>query len=127
LAAPAGDVLRAGYGGGFFHPTTGYSLPFAVRLALHVASRSPENPLDGAFVAALRAQQRFCVLLNRLLYRAMPEGERWRVLARFHQLPPQVIARFYSMELTRADRARILCGRPPRGIDLRKAFRELRA
>ena len=131
-ALPVHDdgVLRAGYGGAFFHPTTGYSFPAALRLALHVASRPPEQALDAAFlrvVEGLRRQQRFCLLLNRLLYRAVPEAERWRVLARFHQLPEDTIARFYALQMTGKDRARIVCGRPPRGVSLRAAFRELRA
>lgn len=125
-ALPAQDgVLRAGYGGAFFHPTTGYSFPMALRLALHVAARPPEDALDPAFVSSLRAQQRFCLLLNRLLYRAVPEKDRWRVLARFHRLPEDTIARFYALEMTSADRARIVCGRPLRGVSLRAAFREL--
>ena len=129
LPAPEG-ILRAGYGGAFFHPTTGYSFPAALRLALHVASRPPEQAMDADFhqlVAGLRGQQRFCLLLNRLLYRAVPEAERWRVLARFHQLPEDTIARFYALQMTGQDRARIVCGRPPRGVSLRAAFRELRA
>ena len=120
-------ILRAGYGGAFFHPTTGYSFPSALRLALHVAARIPEDALDADFVAGLRVQQRFCLLLNRLLYRAVPEAERWRVFARFHRLPEDTIARFYALEMTSADRARIICGRPLRGVSLRAAFRELRA
>ncbi len=122
-------TLHAGYGGAFFHPTTGYSFPAAVRLALHVAGRPPEQALDASFdrlVSELRVQQRFCMMLNRLLYRAVPEAERWRVLARFHQLPEETIARFYALQMTGQDRARIVCGRPPRGISLRSAFRELR-
>ena len=129
LPAPDG-VLRAGYGGAFFHPTTGYSFPAALRLALHVASRPPEQALDAGYlrmVAGLRSQQRFCLLLNRLLYRAVPEAERWRVFARFHQLPEETIARFYALQMTGADRARIVCGKPPFGVSFRKAFRELRA
>ena len=128
LAAPSG-ILRAGYGGAFFHPTTGYSFPAALRLALHVAARPPEEALDADFlrlVSELRGQQRFCLLLNRLLYRAVPEADRWRVMARFYQLPEETIARFYALQLTPADRARIVCGRPPHGVSLRAAFRELR-
>lgn len=120
---PADGVVRAGYGGGLFHPTTGYSLPLAVRLALHLAESGPDL---GELLAPVRAQQRFCALLNRLLFRAVPEGERWRVFSRFHRLPAATIARFYALRLTRADRARILCGRPPAGVSLRRAFAELR-
>lgn len=116
-----GSPLRAGYGGGFFHPVTGYSLPLAVRFALRVAA----GALDARWLLQVRAQQRFALLLNRLLYRATPEAERWRVLSRFHALPADVIRRFYALESTHADRARILCGRPPRGISLRRALEAL--
>ena len=120
--------LRAGYGGGFFHPVTGYSFPAALRLALHVATREPEDVFDTAYrelIAGLRSQQKFGVLLNRLLYRAVEEADRWRVLSRFYRLPAPVIARFYALSSTRADRARILCGRPPRGVSLRRAVEAL--
>jgi lycopene beta-cyclase len=120
--------LRAGYGGGFFHPVTGYSFPAALRLALHVATREPERVFDGAYrelTTGLRSQQKFGVLLNRLLYRAVEEADRWRVLSRFYRLPAPVIARFYALSSTRADRARILCGRPPRGVSLRRAVEAL--
>ncbi len=117
--------LRAGYAGGFFHPVTGYSFPAAIRLALHVASRAPEDIFDAAYaslIADLRAQQRFALLLNRLLYRAVGEENRWAVLSRFYGLPAATARRFYALSTTRADRARIVCGRPPRGISLRKAL-----
>jgi lycopene beta-cyclase len=113
--------LRAGYGGGFFHPVTGYSLPLAVRLALRIAA----GDLDARWLGQVRAQQRFGLLLNRLLYRATPAKERWRVLSRFHGLSAATIRRFYALESTRGDRARILCGRPPRGVSLRRALEAL--
>jgi lycopene beta-cyclase len=68
---------------------------------------------------------RFFTLLNRLLFRAVPPAERWRVLERFHGLPVETIERFYAMRTTAADRARILFGRPPRGLSWRAALREL--
>lgn len=36
-------VLLGGYQGGWFHPTTGYSFPVALRVALHVAGRDPRE------------------------------------------------------------------------------------
>jgi len=108
---PRGD--RLGYGGGFFHPVTGYSLPLAVRIAIGKPPR------------ALQDQQRFALLLNRLLYRATAPEHRWRVLSRFHALPGPLILRFHDLETTRADRLRILCGRPPRGVSLRRALEAL--
>ena len=38
-----GGVLEAGYGGGWFHPGTGYSLPVAARLAEAVAATQAEQ------------------------------------------------------------------------------------
>jgi len=116
--------LRAGYAGGFFHPTTGYSLPVAVRLAARLAAVAPEKAKGAA--AALRAehdrQARFCRLLNWLLFRAYPPEQRFHVLERFYRLPEATIRRFYALELTMADRARLLLGRPPAGLSLRAAF-----
>ena len=119
--APSG-AMRAGYGGGLFHPTTGYSLPVALRFALYVASR----PAAGAradyarWLAEHHRQQRFCVRLNRLLFDAFAPEQRHHVLERFYRLPVETIRRFYALETTATDRARILCGRPPSGFSLRR-------
>jgi len=124
-APRASSPLRAGYAGGFFHPTTGYSFPVAMRLALHVADREPGSVFDAEFDAFLREharQQRYACLLNRLLFQAVPNDARRNVLERFYQLPEASVARFYALATTPFDRARILCGRPPRGISLTRAF-----
>lgn len=123
-AAPAiTGALRAGYGGGLFHPTTGYSLPVALRFALFIASR-PAAAARGADYARWlrehRKQQRFCVRLNRLLFEAFAPEQRHHVLERFYRLPVETIRRFYALETTATDRARILCGRPPSGFSLRR-------
>ena len=126
--ASAGSPLVAGYRGGFFHPTTGYSFPAALRVALHVAERDPGAVFDDAWTALMAEharQARFGLLLNRLLFRTMPPDERWRVLARFYTLPEATIRRFYAMTTTTLDRARIVCGRPPQGIALGRAFAEM--
>ena len=128
-AVPEGP-LRLGYAGGLFHPTTGYSLPVAVRLAEHLASREPEDARGPAFSDLLRVharQARFCRLLNWLLFCAYPPAERFRVLERFYRLPEATIGRFYAMQLTFGDRARLVLGRPPGGLSLRSAFRHMQA
>jgi lycopene beta-cyclase len=121
--AGEGSPIRAGYSGGLFHPTTGYSFPIALRFALHVASR----PVQLAFAAEYRSwlsrhqrQVRFGVLLNRLLFEAFVPAQRYGVLERFYRLPAATIRRFYALETSPTDRARILCGRPPRGFSLRR-------
>lgn len=120
--APGAYLLRGGYGGGWFHPTTGYSLPCAARLAAHVAGRAPDALADGfdALRARHRRQAGFARLLSRLLFRNFAPEDRRNVLERFHRLPAATIRRFYALESTTGDRARILCGRPPRGMTLRR-------
>jgi lycopene beta-cyclase len=119
--------LLAGYRGGFFHPTTGYSLPVAVRVAEQIAGALP-GPLFGAewssFVSQHSRRARFAVLLNRMLFIATPPDRRRDSLERFHRLGAETVARFYSLEPTRADQLRVLCGRPPRGISITRAIRE---
>jgi lycopene beta-cyclase len=117
--------LVAGYAGGFFHPTTGYSLPVALRLARHVASRSTTTLFTDGWQRLLDRQRRqasFGMLLNRLLFSACLPEDRWRILARFYALPAPLIRRFYALDTSAIDRARIICGRPPRGVSLRLAL-----
>jgi lycopene beta-cyclase len=118
--------LRAGYGGGLFHPTTGYSLPVAVRLALFLAARPPEAVADvyARWLGAHRRQARFCLRLNRLFFSAFAPEQRRSVLERFYLLPEGTIRRFYALETSALDRARIVCGRPPRGFSLRRMIVE---
>jgi lycopene beta-cyclase len=115
--------LLAGYRGGWFHPTTGYSFPAALRLALTIAAQSPDavfGPELRALAAEHTRQVRFATLLNWLLFEGFPPERRWHALERFYTLPEATIRRFYSLSTTAFDRARILCGRPPRGLSLRR-------
>jgi lycopene beta-cyclase len=129
-AAPASapksaSPILAGYGGGFFHPATGYSFPVALRLARHIARAWDGDTFGEAWRRLLdehRAQCRFATLLNRMLFSAFLPENRWNALARFYRLPAQTIRRFYALETTPGDRLRLLCGRPPRGISLRAAI-----
>lgn len=134
-AVPAGAV-PVGLRAGLFHPTTGYSLPLAARIADLVADTAP---LTSAALAArvraeaLRVARRhgFFRLLNRMLFRGCAPAERYRVLQRFYRLPEPLIERFYADRLTWRDRLRILVGRPPipihRGIACLDESRVLRA
>ena len=123
--ARASSPFRAGYAGGWFHPTTGYSFPIAARLALHIAATTPDTLFDSIYLALAgehARQQRFACLLNRLLFQAVPPDARRNVLERFYRLPEPSIARFYALSTTAFDRARIVCGRPPRGLSLGRAL-----
>lgn len=121
LPAAADGLIQAGYAGGLFHPTTGYSLPVALRFALHIASMSAAEvsaQRHGDWLAAHARQVRYAVRLNRLLFEAFAPEQRHHVLERFYRLPEATIQRFYALQTTRLDRARILCGRPPSGFSL---------
>lgn len=122
-AAPVG--VRAG----LFHPTTGYSLPEAVRFA---ESLSQIGSLSSGAVAECAAERRrrqgsqwtYLRLLNRMLFiGAGPQGRR-RIFERFYGLSQGCIERFYAGALTTVDKARILVGRPP--IPVRRALGCLR-
>jgi lycopene beta-cyclase len=56
------------------------------------------------------------------LFRWFAPEHRYHVLERFYRLPEPTIRRFYALELTALDRARILVGRPPRGLSWRAAL-----
>jgi lycopene beta-cyclase len=113
--------LQAGFQGGWFHPTTGYSFPVAVRVARAVASCEPVELRQRVWPALQREQRsqlRFGVLLNRLMFNAFAADERYRAIERFYRLPAAAIRRFYALSLNRSDRLRLMCGRPPRGFSL---------
>lgn len=119
---PSSDLVpRLGLGGGFFHPTTGYSLADALENAVLLAS---QRELEAAAVNALlrgRAERiwrerKFFQLLNRMLFRAAEPVQRYRVLEHFYRLPLPVISRFYASRLTPLDKLRILSGKPPVSI-----------
>jgi lycopene beta-cyclase len=118
LWCAARGVPRAGLAAALFHPTTGYSLPEAVRLAWHVAAL-PDLSAEAIF-AAVRTHalgrwrdQAFFRLLNRMLFRAAEPARRRQVMQRFYGLPEPLVARFYAGRPTWGDRLRILAGKPP--------------
>ena len=113
--------LVAGYQGGWFHATTGYSFPIALRLARHIATRIPGTAFDADYRRLAREHQRqtrFCLLLNRMMFRAFRPEDRYSPLSRFYRLPEATILRFYGLATTALDRARVVVGRPPRGFSL---------
>ncbi len=122
--APGGPLV-AGYQGAWFHPVTGYSFPLAVRVASAIAEAGVEELRLRVWPALLReqrAQLRYCLLLNRMFFGAYAPEQRRNVIERFYRLPTPTVRRFYAMTLSHADRARILCGRPPRGFSLARAL-----
>lgn len=109
---------RSGLRAGLFHPTTGYSLPHAVRLAERIDALQEINAatLFSTIHAVAQKEWRrqgYFRLLNRMLFLAGPAGNRWRVMQRFYGLPAPLIRRFYAGRPTLGDKLRILVGKPP--------------
>ncbi|MCA9563261.1 MAG: lycopene beta-cyclase CrtY [Myxococcales bacterium] len=130
-AVSNGGPLAAGFAGGWFHPGTGYSFPIASRLAELVAEQMARYGPQGVVGTDLQEladrherQSKFVRRLNGMLFRWFAPKDRWNVLARFYRdLPEATIRRFYALDLTTRDRARLMMGRPPRGISVRRAIR----
>jgi lycopene beta-cyclase len=124
------EIARLGLRGGFFHPTTGYSLPDALRNAA-LLSLQPDFTSPALFrlfrerASALWKDRSFYQLLNRMLFRAAAPDRRYRVLEHFYRLPEPLIGRFYAARLTALDKLRIVSGRPP--VPIGRALAALRA
>jgi lycopene beta-cyclase len=122
---PAG-VGRSGMRGALFHPTTGYSLPEAVRLADEIVSR---DPLDSSALFELTRRRSldlwrrcgFFRFLNRMLFRAAVPDQRYRIFERFYGLHESLIQRFYGGRLEWTDKLRLLIGKPP--VPVHRALR----
>jgi len=122
LAAEAHEPPRIGLAAALFHPTTGYSLPDAVRTALLIADLVASGPplttarLRTALEQQIRTlwrERSYFRLLNRMMFHAGPPAERYRILERFYRLDEALVQRFYAARLAPADRLAIVCGRPP--------------
>jgi lycopene beta-cyclase len=112
------NIAKAGLRAGLFHPTTGYSLPDAIRLAVAIAGASDLSSAalhDLTYGMAKQAweQRGFYRMLDAMLFRAAEPEERYRILERFYRLSPELIGRFYAGRSTMTDKARILMGKPP--------------
>lgn len=122
-------VAKAGARAGLFHPTTGYSLPDAVRLAIRIAA-APDlsgpalHDLTHDHAASAWADRRFYRMLDAMLFKAAVPDQRYKVLERFYTLRSGLIARFYAARSTPADKLRVLAGKPP--VPIRRALRALR-
>ncbi len=113
--ASTGDtVAKAGLRAGLFHPTTGYSLPDAVRFAISLIDNPFPEPAAVKASAKAHWQSRgFYRFLDSMLFRAGTPEQRYRVLQRHYSLSPRLIGRFYAGQSTLTDKARIVCGKPP--------------
>lgn len=111
-------IPSSGLNAALFHPTTGYSLPDAVHLADLVAGL-PDHSAEALYAATRRHSvetwkaRGFFRMLNRLLYLAGDPLKRYVILQHFYRLPEPLVSRFYAAKLRRADKVRILTGKPP--------------
>ena len=111
-------AARSGMRACLFHPTTGYSLPDAVKLATRIADArvfktAAIDRLVRQHSMKCWEERGFFRMLNRMLFLAAYDAERRGILERFYTLDAAMIERFYAGDLTSGDKARILVGRPP--------------
>jgi lycopene beta-cyclase len=123
-------IAKAGMRAGLFHPTTGYSLPDAVRLATMLAARRDFAGADlheatHSYARARWEERGFYRMLDAMLFRAAEPDARYRVMERFYRLDPKLISRFYAGRSTMKDKARILMGKPP--VPIGRAVRAIRS
>lgn len=102
---------------GIFHETTGYSLPDAVRLIGRITGSSLEGPEVQSIIRTYRekreANSRFFCLLNRMMFEASQDEERFKALEFFYRNNEKKIQRFYSGEMTLFDKFTFFIGKPP--------------
>jgi lycopene beta-cyclase len=127
-ASTGAELAKAGMRAALFHPTTGYSLPDAVRLAARIAgsadlSHEALRALTHDHAASTWSARGFYRLLDTMLFRAAAPAQRYRVLERHYRLDADLVQRFYAAESTAADKVRILAGRPP--VPVRRAVRAI--
>lgn len=127
-ASTGTGIAKAGMRAGAFHPTTGYSLPDAVRLAVRIADAPDLSAralarLTQGFARSLWRKRGFYRLLDTMLFRAAFPHERYRIMERFYRLAPALIDRFYAGRSTRRDQLRVLIGKPP--IPIPRALRAI--
>lgn len=120
-------VSVAGARGGFVHPLSSYTLPFAVETALAIAE---DALLPGEQLAALlevRARRHwkrtwFYRKLGSMLFGAAEPAKRYKIFEHFYRLSEELIERFYAGNSHFSDKARVLIGKPPVSV-----FRAIKA
>ncbi|GAB4483670.1 MAG: hypothetical protein OHK0018_15380 [Erythrobacter tepidarius] len=125
-------VAVAGARGGFSHPLTSYTLPFAADNALAIARLLATRPgVSGNELAAFcerRAKRHWRAtgyyrMLSRMLFEAAEPDKRVVVFEHFYALRGRLVERFYAGRSTWPDRLRILTGKPP--VAIPRAIRAL--
>ncbi|MFN4021113.1 MAG: lycopene beta-cyclase CrtY [Erythrobacter sp.] len=130
IAVPG--VAVAGARGGFSHPLTSYTLPFAADNALAIATLlTTRTGVSGHQLAAFCARRArrhwratgYYRMLSRMLFEAAEPDKRVVVFEHFYALRGRLVERFYAGRSTWPDRLRILTGKPP--VAIPRAIRAL--
>jgi lycopene beta-cyclase len=120
-----GNLPEIGMRGGFFHPTSGYSLPFSISCAeqlaaqifyaKHVHSDLFEKSQQSVYRSrmALFKSAKFLIRLNRMFFRAANPNRRWHVLSQFYRKDIRTITEFYSGQLSLKTKLSMITGVPP--------------
>lgn len=111
-------VAMAGARGGFVHPLTSYTLPFAAQTALEIARNADlPGPMLAAMLEARAAKHwrstKFYRKLGRMLLGATKPNQRYKVFEHFYRSDDDLVERFYAAKSTASDKIRILSGKPP--------------
>lgn len=121
------SLFQIGMRSGLLHPTTGYSLLMAVKTIDYLLSIHSHQEWPKAFKKfrdnALK-QQRFYVLLNRVMFQGNSPQFRYRFLEHFYRLPHEVISRFYAHQMDFMDKMRFFLRRPP--VEVKAALKAVR-
>ncbi len=111
-------VATVGARGGFTHPLTSYTVPYAAAMACEIAA--DPNLLDGGLAGRMEARAQkhwgdtaFYRTLARMMFGAAQPDRRYKVFAHTYRLRAGLIERFYAGRSTAADKARLLIGKPP--------------
>lgn len=117
------EIPAIGMRAGFFHPTSGYSLPYALkcaeRLAEGLCNRKNASiaqvvqQVTTAFRKEHAPSSTFLISLNRMLFRAAEPAQRWKIFTQFYRRKLPVITQFYSGSLSFSTKIAMICGVPP--------------
>ncbi len=109
---------EAGVAQGYFHVTTGYSFPIAIRHALLFSSvidlpESLRQEKQKEFFKRVQKENAYFFFLNKLLFRAARPYERWQIFRKFYSCEKDFVSRFYRANLRGRDKLRMFLGHPP--------------
>ncbi|NBX91861.1 MAG: lycopene cyclase [Proteobacteria bacterium] len=108
--------IEVGMKAGLFHSTTGYSVPVAVQTVEKLISIHAHDEWPAAveqLVLDNERRQKLFRILNRILFNAIPEEERYQFLQHFYRLPEDLIEKFYAGEMKKRDLFRFFLRTPP--------------